>query len=170
MSNKDRVNKNYNFQDDIMLDSASTVDIFMKPDIVDNVRESKSILEMATNAVCDWRNKEASFIGYGTVWFEEDDSANIFSLSQMVKKKGWHVTYDSAVGDASYVFSPDPDDSSRSVIRKFKQTPQGLYAYTVKTEGGKCHLIDAVTERRKKYCRLYLNYAIMITSSSHSTL
>jgi hypothetical protein len=82
---------------------------------------------MATNAGTKITTQEATVPGYGSVWYDEDAIANISSLANMVKKNGFRVVYDSDIENAFIlVYSPDPEDPSKQVTRKFTRSPEGL--------------------------------------------
>ena len=70
----------------ILLDSQSTVDVFMNKKLLKNVLAGVAIV-----------NKVGDLAGYGTVWYYEAGIANILSLNNVKKK--YHVTYDSTASD-----------------------------------------------------------------------
>jgi hypothetical protein len=109
-SNDTRRRRDYS--DSILLDSASTIDIFWNQNLVTDVRAARTMIEMATNAGTRTVVNEATVPNYGVVTFDEEAIANIFSLANMVKKKGYRVTYDSSKEDAFIVHAPDMDSVS----------------------------------------------------------
>jgi hypothetical protein len=54
--------------------------------MVTNFRESKTTLELGTNAGTRITKKIADEPGYGTVWYDKTTIANIFGLSELKKK------------------------------------------------------------------------------------
>ena len=73
-------------KDDIILDNGSTLSIFTNPELVEEIRKSKSTLEMATNAGMRLTNQQANIPGFGTVWYDEGAIVNIFSFAELVEK------------------------------------------------------------------------------------
>ena len=118
------ITNDYNFtnlKDVFILDSGSTIDgTIMNPDFVTNVRPSKSPIGMTTNVGAKLLNIEAEVPGFGRVWFDPEQMANIFGLSKMSER--YRITYDSEIDDAFFVHTDD------GIIR-FGRTDEGLYAY-----------------------------------------
>jgi hypothetical protein len=131
-------------EDSIQLDNGSTLSFFGNPKMVTNIRESKTTLELATNAGTRTTKKITDVPGYSTVWYDEPAIANTFRLSELKKKH--RVTYDSAKEDAFIVHMNDN-------TLKFECNPKGLYTYKVSDEYLKkqSHLINTVKENRVGY-------------------
>ena len=70
----------------ILLDSQSTVDVFMNKILLKNIRDEKTTLSLNCNAGISIESKVGDLPGYGTVWFYEDGIANILSLNNVKKK------------------------------------------------------------------------------------
>ena len=140
-------------KNNILLDSGSTLSIFGNPDLVQDIKTSTTMLEMATNGGTTLSNKVAQVPGFGQVWYNEKAIANIFGLSDL--KKRYRVTYDSAKEDAFLVYEDGKE------ILKFGATEDGLYIYEVPQayrDGltkskvkGKNNLVNTVAENRKGY-------------------
>ena len=79
----------------------SLISLICNPELVENIRESRSILKMYTNAGSKLSNQQATVPEFGTVWFEEDASAKIFGFGDLVDQ--YWITYDSAKDDAFLV-------------------------------------------------------------------
>jgi hypothetical protein len=131
-------------EDRILLDDRSMLSLLGNPEMVTNIRESKTTLELATNAGTRTPKKIANVPGYGTVWYDETAIANIFGLSELKKKHS--VTYDSEKEDSFIVHM-------NNTTLKFKCNPKGLYTYKVSDEYLKkqSHLINTVKENRVGY-------------------
>jgi hypothetical protein len=118
--------------------------LFGNPEMVTNIRESKTTLKLATNARTRTTKKIANVPGYGVVWYDKTAIANIFGLSKLKKKH--RVTYDTEKEDAFIVHM-------NNNTLKFECNPEGLYAYKVSNEYLKkqSHLINTVKENRVGY-------------------
>ena len=110
-------------QDLIILDTGSTIEgTFMNPDLVHDIRPSKRPIGMQTNAGTKRLNIAAKVPGFGEVWYDPTNMANIFGFSAM-KDKVKRIQYDSNVEDA-FIVTHKNDDTA-----KFPRTKEGLYAY-----------------------------------------
>ena len=113
----------YAQQDDvIILDTGLSIGIVKDKKLMDKIKPSKSMLELATNAGRKRIMEEAEVPGYGTVWFDEDMLANIFSFAELKDKH--RIMYDLSQEDAFLIHMEDK-------IVKFKRTPDGLYYFKV---------------------------------------
>jgi hypothetical protein len=65
--------------------------------MVTDIRESKTTLELATNAGTKTTKQVAEVPGFGTVWYDKTAIANIFGLSDLKKKH--RITFDSEKED-----------------------------------------------------------------------
>ena len=76
----------------ILLDNASTVDVFSNPSLVRNIRSANWTLRILCAAGTAYMTYIPDFLGYRTIWFLHDSFVNILSLQQM--KQHYQVTYD----------------------------------------------------------------------------
>jgi FMN phosphatase YigB (HAD superfamily) len=70
----------------ILLNSGSTLSLFSNPELVENIRTTGRTLALATNASVKHSNKEVTVPGFGTVYDDEDAIANIFGLSDLLRR------------------------------------------------------------------------------------
>jgi hypothetical protein len=80
---------------DMLIDSQSTCDIIVNGIFVTNIRPSKMILVLRTQAGECRVNMIADLPGVGTVWYYPNGVANIVSQHRMVVNSGWDVEYSS---------------------------------------------------------------------------
>jgi hypothetical protein len=122
-----------------------TLSLFGNLNMVTNIsRESKTTLELATNAGTKMTKQIADVPGYGTVCYDETAIANIFGLLDLKKKQ--RITFDSEKEDA-FIVHMDKGNM------KFKCNPEGLYTFEVSDKYLKkeSHLIKTVKENRVGY-------------------
>ena len=103
----------------ILLDSQSTVDVFMKKNLLNNIHDVKKTLSFHCNTGVTTLSKMGYLPGYGTVCFYEYGIANILSLNNVKKK--YHMTY---VGTACDCFEVHKVDGTKCV---FKPSKNGLF-------------------------------------------
>ena len=72
---------------------------FMNPDLVEGIKDAESPVLMKTNAGTRAIDKVAEVNGFGEVYFDEGQMANIFGFAAMVDKAD-RVFYDSSIEDA----------------------------------------------------------------------
>ena len=109
-------------KDVFILDTGSTISAtIMNPDLITNIKPSKTTLAMATNAGTKKMDVEGNIIGYGSAWFDSTQMANIFGFSHMADK--YRIQYDNTNGDDTFKVHTETG------IVQFKRTNEGLYAY-----------------------------------------
>ncbi len=144
----------------ITLDNGSTLSLFSNPDLVTNIRTTRTTLALATNPGVKKSNQEAQVPGFGKVYYNKDAIANIFGFLDLKKKH--IIPYNSDKEDTFIIHINDQ-------FLKFECTPEGLYQYevsksyredvslngTVRLKGsvtnGTSNLINTVAESRKGY-------------------
>jgi uncharacterized glyoxalase superfamily protein PhnB len=85
----------------ITLDNGSTLSLFSNPELVQNIQALNKTFSLATNAGVTQSNRKANVPGFGKVYYDEDNIANIFGFSDLKKKDP--ITYDSNKEDAFLV-------------------------------------------------------------------
>jgi hypothetical protein len=115
--------------------------LFGNPNMVKNIRESKTTLELAMNARTKTTKQVTDVPGFGMVWYDKTAIANIFGLSDLKKKH--RITFDSEKEDAFIVHTDKGN-------MKFKCNPEGLYTFEVSNKylQKESHLINTVKENR----------------------
>ena len=114
-------------KESIVLDSGSSVDIFMNKDLVHNVRQVDDTMNIATNAGTQGTNWMGSVPNRDEVWLNENGVANIFSQAKTIDK-GHRIYYDSDVEDAFIMELRDGNKRVTDTI-KFSRNNSGLYTF-----------------------------------------
>ena len=91
----------------IVFDPGSTVDCFKNPDLVQDIQQTKKVVELKTNAGSKLNNGVAWLPNCGEVWFDKDALANTVSLKNV--KKMFKVDCNSEVEDA-FILTNSPKD------------------------------------------------------------
>ena len=79
----------------VLLDSQSTVSVFKNSNFLTNVRRSNSQLNVHTNDGTQISSLVGDIKNFGTVWYNPDSLANIFSLAAV--RKLCRITMDTSV-------------------------------------------------------------------------
>jgi hypothetical protein len=89
----------------ILLDNQSTVDVFHNEELIKNIRQSDTYMDIHCNAGVTSTNLIADLPGYRVVWYHPKGIANILSLARVVEH--CRVTYDSTDGNKFRVHKTD---------------------------------------------------------------
>ena len=111
------------FRDSIVLDSASSVDLFCNKKLLQNIGPSDHTELVHTNAGTLNIDKQGTLPEYGVVPYQEDGLTNILSLAMLTDK--YRVTFDSAKDNAFYVHTP------KATVR-FARNESNLYSHQPK--------------------------------------
>lgn len=126
---KQRVTTNEKNEDEILLDTGSTISLFKDKSHMKNVHKSQGIMELSTNAGSRLIDEEGQLDIFGNeldnpaVKFCGDAIANIYSLKDL--KNQCRVTYDSEAEDAFLAHT-------KSGIVRFFGNEMGLYTHKPK--------------------------------------
>jgi hypothetical protein len=127
----------------ILLDNQSTVDVFQNANLLKNIREHTSCMNIHCNAGTTTTKLVGDLPGYGTVWFNPKGIANILSLSHVIEK-GYSVLFSSCDNGGEFLVQK-PDGSTQSFIR----SDRGLYY--MDTAPHATTLVNTVAENKSKY-------------------
>ena len=129
--------------DFLLLDSQSTVNLFSNPNLVNNVRQATTPINvhcnkgtMPTTAVTDFGTNE--------VYLNPDGIANVLSLFALGQKH--HITYDSK--DRGGVFKVHTSEG----LLEFTPTKKGLHALDLKTNPQAAHLLVTFNGAASRRC------------------
>ena len=73
-------------KEEIILDSGSTISLFRDKKLLKDIRFAKNSLLMLTNAGKKQITKQGDIPGFGRVWFDPSAVANLFSLSDVIRR------------------------------------------------------------------------------------
>jgi hypothetical protein len=86
----------------IRLDSQPTIVVFQCSDLLENIHQASTSMDIHSNSGMTTTNLMGEYPGYGKVWYNPNGIANILSMSQMVSR-GYAITYSSANGNVFIV-------------------------------------------------------------------
>ena len=128
----------------ILLDNQATVDIFCNGDLVDNIHDVNQGMTIIGTTGARTTTKRAVLPGYGDVWYDKDNAANILSMGNMKKK--YRIIHDSDDGDTFRVH----DRSTGSVVMEFVPTEDGLYYFDTSRWHGSA-FVTTVSTNKSRY-------------------
>ena len=133
----------------ILLNSQSTISVFMNPNMLTNIRKSERTLRALTNGGHQDSNMVGDFPNLGEVWYNSESIANILSLADV--RKVCRITMDSSEEPAINVHRLDGS------IMKFVEHASGLYVFaTDKTTSESVNaytMVSTVAEQKKMFSR-----------------
>jgi hypothetical protein len=105
----------------ILLDSQSTISVFMNPALLSNIRPSSHALRALTNGGHQDSHHIGDFPVLGPVWYNPNSIANILALASV--RKLCRVTMDTSQECSLVVHRTDGS------LMKFREHPSGLYVF-----------------------------------------
>jgi hypothetical protein len=127
----------------VLLDNQSTVDLFCNGNLLVNIREVDSRMNVRCNAGSRITNMIGDLPGYGWVWYDPQAIANILSLKRV--KQQYHVYYDSQNGGSFVVTKPDGEQF------EFRESETGLYYLDTTSSASATVLVTTVEENKARY-------------------
>jgi hypothetical protein len=145
----------------ILLDNQSSISVFCNRDMVQNIRKSEFVMELATNGGVLKIRQRADLPGWGEVWFHEKAITNILSYAEMVDKH--RITYDSANEDAFVVHL------SKDKTVRFTRFDNNLYVFKPSIGARVEHqLLNSVEENKSFYTERQFERAKMARDLYHA--
>ena len=71
--------------DAVTFDPGGTMDCFKNPDLIQEIQQTKKVIELKTNAGSKLNNRVAWLPDCGEVWFDKDALANAMALKNVKK-------------------------------------------------------------------------------------
>jgi hypothetical protein len=111
----------------IILDSASSPDIFCERELVTDIRQSNETLKVLSRGGVNEIDQECVLPGYpGRVWFDSNGVANIIGLRNLIRH--FNVTYDSNGDNCFHIWKDD------KIIMTFRLWEGGLWYHDTSTQ------------------------------------
>ena len=136
--------QSYDLRTWILLDNQSSTNIFCNKDLVENIKDVKSRMDLNTNAGTLTSRKQCTvpdFEKFDEVWFNEDAMTNILSFAR-VRDLGYEIEYDSQA-DTFTVHTP---------IKRyiFERSGTNLY-YHKPVKSKEVQFVETLQENRNFY-------------------
>ena len=112
-------------EDWVLLDSQSTVHVIFNKKYLRNIRPAPEPLRLHCNAGVKQITHIGEFPSVGTVWYDANGIANIFSMAKLAET--FKIEYDSSAGNKFVVTNP------QGRVREFIQSPTGLYYFDLRS-------------------------------------
>ena len=142
----------------ILLDNCSTTDIFCDEELLENIKQGKTTLNLRTNGGVLKSKMKGTLHKYGKVWYDPRAITNILSLHNMSRK--YWVTFDSRNGNKFVVHLND----NKSI--EFVPSKNGLYYYD-NTQKDFC-LMESVEENKEFYTERQVEKAKLARKLYHA--
>jgi len=133
----------------VLLDNQSTIYVFYNKDLLENIREVNTQMNIHCNAGISTTNLVGDLPGYGTVWFYEEGIANILSLARV--KIDHEVSFNSEKGNC---FKVSRKNKSGGTLF-FKQAESGLNYTNIRpvTVTNNLALVTTTKEKMEGYTK-----------------
>ena len=145
----------------ILLDNQATVDIFCNKDLLNDIHEVDQGIMVIGSTGARTTTKRAVLPGYGNVWYDKENTANILSMGNM--KKRYQITHNSDCGDTFKVH----DRNTGSVVMEFIPTKDGLYYFDA-LEWCASVLVTTVSMNKSRYMTQDITRATNVRKLQHS--
>jgi len=137
----------------VLLDSQSTVSVFKNPSFLSNIRRSSNQLKVYTNGGTQLSSLIGDIKNFGTVWYNPNLLANVFSLAAV--RKLCRITMDTDVEPALCVHRADGS------VMKFGEYKTGFYYHDAAAAAPKTNVdpvidysfVTTVVDNKKKFTR-----------------
>jgi hypothetical protein len=127
----------------IILDSASSPDIFCDEDLVTDIRNSDATLKVLSTDGVNEINQESTLPNYpGHLWFDPDGVAYIIGFRNLIRH--YNVTYDSSGNNCFHVNQDD------NLVMTFRPWEGGLWYYDTGRETP-LSFLTTVEDNKRKY-------------------
>jgi hypothetical protein len=141
-------------RDQVLLDSQSTADILCNSEYLDSIRTVQDNLTVYTNVGVLTCNTKGDLKGYGTVWYHSEAIAKILSLSNVLAKERYRVSFEATSGfkmrntktGATTFFERDKDGLLSAPLG-----PETNQKYEAHENNSLCAGVEGDYERNNKY-------------------